>query len=203
MDKGKNNRKCSCQTSIYISYIPELFTSYIVLAKQVVGITLHREEAGHRTRSALLEARATFSHVLLVVGSDNVLTRHSMVHLRLEVREEAIESPVEHGRSGEGVEIANGEKSLSTEGDTCLTITSSNDVVDETRHRRNAADEEGGHSSPVGRDLGLVTVHAVEIVHIGYRNVAASNDVVIGDKDSCHRPKEDGVTAEESKELCS
>jgi hypothetical protein len=95
------------------------------------------------------------------------------------------------------------------------------DAVDEAGKRGNAADEEGCYGAPVGSELRRVAVNAVEVVHIGYGNVAASDDVVaigqnglvdidvadgivrnvLSHENACHGTEENGVATEESKEL--
>ncbi len=52
------------------------------------------------------------------------------------------------------------------------------DVLDEAGKRRGAADEEGGDGAPVAGEFGRVAVDAVEIVHVRYRHVAASDNIV-------------------------
>ena len=81
-------------------------------------------------------------------------------------------------------------------------FTSSNlDVVDEAREWGNAADEEGGDGTPITSVAGRVAVDAMEVVHVRYRHIATSDDVVVGHEDGCHGTQEYGVAAEESKEL--
>lgn len=41
-------------------------------------------------------------------------------------------------------------------------------VVDEARKRRRKADDERGNCSPIRGKLWRVTVHAVEVVHVGH-----------------------------------
>lgn len=101
-----------------------------------------------------------------------------------------------------------------------------NDAVDEAWERRDAADEEGDDGTPVAGVSGRVAVHAVEVVHVGYRYVTASDDEVavaqdkrisgygrssgglcgMGDElsheNGRHGTQENGIAAEESKELC-
>lgn len=101
-----------------------------------------------------------------------------------------------------------------------------NDVVDEARERGDAADEEGDDGTPVARVSGRVAVHAVEVIHVGYGHVTLSDDEVavahdkrisghgrsswglcrMGDalshENGCHGTQENGVAAEEGKELC-
>ena len=143
------------------------------------------------------------------------------------MREEPVEDPVEDAGSDEGVNVADGEtiqryelanalpekkETLSQEKKGNLQVLSplrhasstmarSNDVVDETRQRRNAPNEEGNNSPPITRKLWRISVHAVEIIHIRHRHVPPSNNVIIRDEDRRHRPKEDSVAPEESQEL--
>lgn len=58
-----------------------------------------------------------------------------------------------------------------------------NDVIYEAGERRDAADEEGGNGAPVGAEFGRVAVHAVEVVHVGYGYVPASDDEVATARD--------------------
>lgn len=81
------------------------------------------------------------------------------------------------------------------------TMARCNDVVDETRQRRNATNKESNNSTPITRKLWRVSIHAMEIIHIRHRNVPPSNNVIIRDEDRRHGPKEDGVAPEESQEL--
>jgi hypothetical protein len=67
---------------------------------------------------------------------------------------------------------------LTAQRDAGLAIARCNDVVDEAGERGGAADEEGGDGAPVASVSGRVAVDAVEVVHVGYRHVTASNDVV-------------------------
>lgn len=78
----------------------------------------------------------------------------------------------------------------------------SNDVVHKTGERGNGADEECNHGPPVATKFGRVAIHAVEVVHIWHGHLPTSNDVVVGDEDRCHGAQEDGVSTEESDELC-
>ena len=55
------------------------------------------------------------------------------------------------------------------------------DVVDEAWQWRSKAEDESDHSSPVGTISGRVTVHAVEIVHVGNGYATASNNVITAD----------------------
>lgn len=102
-----------------------------------------------------------------------------------------------------------------------------NDVVNEAGERGDAANEEGDDGTPVATVSGRVAVDAVEVVHVGYGHVTASDDVVaaardkrisgygrgmwglcgsvgdeLGHENGCHGTQENGVAAEESKELC-
>lgn len=67
---------------------------------------------------------------------------------------------------------------LTTSGNTGLAITSHNDVVGETWKRRDTTDEECSNGTPIGGEFGRVAVNTVEVVHIGYGDIAASDDVV-------------------------
>lgn len=57
-------------------------------------------------------------------------------------------------------------------------ITRLDDVVDEARQRRDAADEEGRDGAPIAAELGRVAIDAVEVVHVRHRHARASHDVV-------------------------
>jgi hypothetical protein len=67
---------------------------------------------------------------------------------------------------------------LTANRDACLLPTSYNNVVDEAGEGGDAANEEGGDSAPVAGELGRVTVDTVEVVHIGYGNSSATDDIV-------------------------
>jgi hypothetical protein len=114
---------------------------------------------------------------------------------------------------------------LTTGRDAGRLTTRNNDIVDEAWERGNAADEEGDHGTPIARVSGRVAVHAVEVIHVGYGYVTASDDEVavaqnkrisgygrsiwgqcrMGDElsheNGCHGTQENGVAAEEGKEL--
>jgi hypothetical protein len=51
-------------------------------------------------------------------------------------------------------------------------------AVDEAGKRRREANDERDHTAPVGGVAGGVAVHAVEVVHVGHGDVAATGDVV-------------------------
>jgi hypothetical protein len=51
-------------------------------------------------------------------------------------------------------------------------------AVDEAGERRREAHDECNDTAPVGGVPGRVAVHAVEVVHVGDRDVAATSDVV-------------------------
>ena len=116
---------------------------------------------------------------------------------------------------------------LTARRDASLAIARYNDVVDEPGERGDAADEEGGDGAPVATVSGRVAVDTMEVVHVGYGHVAASDDVVaaardkrisgygrgkwglwgivgdeLGHENGCHGTQENSVAAEESKELC-
>jgi hypothetical protein len=59
-----------------------------------------------------------------------------------------------------------------------LAIACYNNVVNEARERRDAADEEGHDGTPVGCEFRRVAVNAMEVVHVGYGHVTTSDDVV-------------------------
>jgi hypothetical protein len=69
---------------------------------------------------------------------------------------------------------------LTANRDACLLSTSYDNVVDKAGERWDTANEESSHGTPVASELGRVSVHAVEVVHIGYRHVCASDDIVTG-----------------------
>jgi hypothetical protein len=72
---------------------------------------------------------------------------------------------------------------LTAHRDAGLAITRYNDVVDEAGERGDAANEEGGDGAPVASVSGRVAVDAVEVVHIGYRHVTASDNVIATARD--------------------
>lgn len=111
--------------------------------------------------------------------------------------------------------------------DAGLAIARCDDVVDEAGERRDAADEEGDNGAPVATVSGRVAVDAVEVVHVWYGYITASDDIVatardkrisgyglsrwglcgivrdeLGHENGCHGTQKNGVSAEESKELC-
>lgn len=67
--------------------------------------------------------------------------------------------------------------------DAGLSIACYNDVVDEAGERGDAADEESDDGAPVASVSGRVAVDAVEVVHVGYGHVTASDDVVAAARD--------------------
>ena len=70
---------------------------------------LDSEESLGNAGLALRIAGTTFPHILFIVGGDDVLTRLGVFHDGRSMWEEAIEAPVEHGGSHEGVKVANAE----------------------------------------------------------------------------------------------
>ena len=72
---------------------------------------------------------------------------------------------------------------LTAQRDARLAIARYNDVVDEAWKRGNAADEEGDDGAPVASVSGRVAVDAVEVVHVRYGHVTASDDVVAAAKE--------------------
>ena len=67
---------------------------------------------------------------------------------------------------------------LSTKAHARSLITGNDDVIDEAWQRRDAANEEGGNGAPVAGKLGVVAVDAMEVVHVGHRDVATANNVI-------------------------
>ena len=67
---------------------------------------------------------------------------------------------------------------MTSQGDVGRAPTRNDDVVDKARKRRDAADEESQHGTPVAGELGRVAVDAVKIVHVGNGNVAAADNIV-------------------------
>jgi hypothetical protein len=67
---------------------------------------------------------------------------------------------------------------LTAQSNAGLAIACYNDVVDEAGERGDAANEEGNNCAPVASVSGRVAVDTVKVVHIGYRYIAASNDVI-------------------------
>ena len=72
---------------------------------------------------------------------------------------------------------------LTAHRDAGLATARCNDVVDEAGERGDAADEEGGDGAPVATVSARVAVDAVEVVHVGYGHVTASDDVVAAARD--------------------
>jgi hypothetical protein len=71
--------------------------------------SLNFEEPSDQTWPPLNPTAATLLNILGVVGRNDVFARLGVVHDRLGVREEAIESPVEDASGDEGVDIADVE----------------------------------------------------------------------------------------------
>ncbi len=67
---------------------------------------------------------------------------------------------------------------LTAQSDACLFIACYNDVIDKAGQRGDAADEEGDDGAPVASVSGRVAVDAVEVVHVRYGHVTASDNVV-------------------------
>jgi hypothetical protein len=81
------------------------------------------------------------------------------------------------GKGGRNLQV------LTAQRDAGLLTTRYNDIVDEARERGNAADEEGDDGTPVASISGRVAVHAVEVIHVGYGHVTASDDEVTAAQD--------------------
>jgi hypothetical protein len=67
---------------------------------------------------------------------------------------------------------------LTAHSDAGRATTRYNDVVNESRERGNAANEEGCDGAPVAGIFGRVAVDAVEVVHIWHGHITASDDIV-------------------------
>lgn len=67
---------------------------------------------------------------------------------------------------------------LSAQRDTGRAMARNNDVVDEAGKRRDAANQEGGYRTPVGRKTWGVTINAVEVVHVRYGDATPAHDIV-------------------------
>jgi hypothetical protein len=67
---------------------------------------------------------------------------------------------------------------LTAQGDAGRAIARYNDIVDEAGERGDTADKEGSDGAPVASESGRVAVDAVEVVHVGYGHVTASDDVI-------------------------
>ena len=80
-------------------------------------------------------------------------------------------------------------------------ISRHNNVVHKAGQRRDATDEECDNSTPVAPEFRRVAIDTVEVIHVGYGDVATANDVVIRDEDACHGAEENGVSAQESEEF--
>ncbi len=78
------------------------------------------------------------------------------------------------GRAGKGTDL----QVLTPRRHASLASTRNDNVVDEAGKRRNTADEKGDYGAPIAAEFGRVAVHAMEIVHVGNRNLPASDDVV-------------------------
>lgn len=92
------------------------------------------EEPRHRIRLvAAGVARTALSNVLGVIRGDDVLARLCVIHLRLPVREEAVEDPVEDASCDERVDVADGEQMLAPNRNRSGPVTGGNNVVDEAR----------------------------------------------------------------------
>jgi len=117
------------------------------------------------------------------------------------VREKSIEAPIEDAGGDERVDIADVEKVLTAQRDVGLAIARYNDAVDEAGERGNAADEEGSYGAPVACVSGRVAVYAVEVVHVGYGHVTASDDEIVCHENGRHWTQENGVAVKESKEF--
>lgn len=85
--------------------------SHTVLPRAVQSRTslLNLEHSSNHARSSLNPAGATLLKILGVVGRDDVLARHGVIHHRLSVWEEAIEAPVENAGGDERVQVADVE----------------------------------------------------------------------------------------------
>lgn len=75
---------------------------------------------------------------------------------------------------------------LATNGDGSRRSSGFLDVVDESRERGDAADEESHDGAPVGAEFRGVAVHAVEVVHVRDGDVAFADDEVVDHEDGCH-----------------
>jgi hypothetical protein len=72
---------------------------------------------------------------------------------------------------------------LTAQRDAGLLITCDNDAVDEARKWGNAANKEGGNCAPIASEFGRVAVDTVEVVHVGYGHITASDNVVTAARD--------------------
>lgn len=81
-------------------------------------------------------------------------------------------------------------------------MTCNNNIVDKSRERWEASDEEGHDCAPVASELWRVAVDTVEVVHVWDRYVSAPDDIVVDDQNRCHGTKKNGVATEECNELC-
>jgi hypothetical protein len=75
-------------------------------------------------------------------------------------------------KKGRGLQV------LTAQRDTGLAKARYNDVVDEAGERGDAADKEGSDGAPVASEFGRIAVDAVEVVHVGYGHITASNNVI-------------------------
>jgi hypothetical protein len=67
---------------------------------------------------------------------------------------------------------------LTANGDSSRAHTRYNNVIDKAGKWRNAANKEGSNGAPVSTEFRRVAIDAVEIVHVRYGDIAASNDIV-------------------------
>ena len=82
-----------------------------------------------------------------------------------------------------GREKGGGSQMLTAQRDTGCAHACYNDVVDEAGEWGDAADEEGDDGAPIGSVSGRVAVDAVEVIHVGYGHVTASDNVVAAIRD--------------------
>ena len=150
---------------------------YLQIVADFSNGCLGPEHAGDDAWSSL---SSTLLHILSIISSNDILASLGMIHHRVVMWKEAVEAPVEHTSSDERVDVANGEELLPTLGHTGLTTTCNDNIVDEAWEWRNATNEESCHRTPIAAELLVVSVNAVEVVHVWHGDIALADDEVAG-----------------------
>jgi len=181
---------------------PKLFNTSKVVPKRSYANPLNLEDLSNHTLLPPRQTRAMLLNIFGVVRLNDVLARLGVVHDGLGMREKSVKAPIKDAGGDEGIYVTDVEKMFTAQRDASLAIARYNDVVDEAGEWGDAANEESDHGAPVGSVFRRVAVDAMEVVHVGYGHVSASDDIVVGHENGCHGTQENGVAAEESKELC-
>jgi hypothetical protein len=129
--------------------------------------------------------------LLLIRRSNDLLAGIRLAQITLCVWEPAHETPVEQSRCEERVDVPDGKAVFVRMTPTCCGMVNSQmfttignadgverHAVDEAGERRREAHDKRDDAAPVGGVARGVTVHAVEVVHVGDRHVASPGDVV-------------------------